>query len=155
SRAERANLWRRSLREMVSVPPKAAELTEIDVPAAQHTRDSCTWRRFDETLQECSDRSGGRAFGHQLGVRHDPDDGLEDLLVWQRAQIVDVIRDDLERLPADALHAETVDDAIDPVEGHEPAFRDASRHGRRSGRFDPHDPDRRVAALERGRDARD
>src|SRR5262245_28849356 len=84
---------------------------------------------------------------------HDPDHRVEDIRVWQRDQVVDVVAYRLEGMLPDSLYLEAVDYAINLFEGDQAALFDAQLHCWRTRGLDADDLHARVQAFQRHRDS--
>src|SRR5262245_26277921 len=137
------------------VPAHAGELVELDVAAAQHADDCRAGLGVHQAVQERRHRRGGRTLDDDLRPRERPEQGLEDLLVRKRDDLVDVPAHDLQRLLADTLDSQPVDHAVDLFELDQLTLLDAALHRGRAGRFDSNYSDLWVERLQCGGDSRD
>src|SRR5258708_8982792 len=100
-------------------------------------------------MKQRGNRRRGRAFDHQLAMRHDPDHGVENIFVRQRYNVVHKALHNGERSFTYALHAQTVNDAIDLIERDHVSGFHTLLHSRSVGRFDTDDLDLRIAGFQR------
>src|SRR5262249_50773165 len=122
---------------------------------AQHGDDFCAGGGLDFAVQQGGDRSGCGAFDHKLAVAHDPDDGVEDVFVGERDDLVDEATHHLVRVFANALHPQAVDDAVDAIQRDNLSRLHALLHAGRAGRLDADDANVRIDRLEGHRHAGD
>jgi hypothetical protein len=110
------------------VPREVTQPVDVDVPAAEDADDRPTSLDTYEPREQSGNGSCRRALHHELAARHDPEQGVEDVAIRQRDDVVDALADDAMRKRSDPFHAKAVDDAIDLVERHDLSLLEAAPH---------------------------
>ena len=81
-----------------------ADLLQVHIASAEHTRNFGTGRCLDQALQQRSDRGCGSALDHQLAMRHDPHHRIKDVCIRQGNDVIHVVLHNAEGVLPYALY---------------------------------------------------